>query len=706
MAESGNAPSSYLVDTEEKGNVGLSWKICNLVKCALFLLLWVYSAVYLITTVPKRPSTFLVPLMPYNKYVINSREKLQHSDIGIQLVGPIDKILTLNPEWATNSNPRILVKVESFNALANFTEMESESWIIFLLTKQNEINERISKQFRLKSKPSVMRSLIYQQHPKRAKEFDMPIIGVGYHELHVLLTNYYNDSLAVFVVISYNPVSTNIAVAGGILLLLFLYVLIILDLADSAFAVMLVAMGGIGLLCMMHARPELNEIISWIDIENIMRALSLMLIMLVVEKTIIFDLIVTIVYQLSRGKIWLLVLILCWSAAIGSALLDNITVVLLMGPVTFRLCQKLALCTTVMLISITVFANIGNALSPLTAQSIHYRDIILDIKKQRISYGSFFLHVLPGVFFSMVLGSAVLYCLIRKRIYGRSQLFGSVSALTAHAERLNKIDAQLSYYYERRIIQLKTIKIAQNSEVRQIDFQETLAEMKATCTVTNFKLLIACIVALSFTIVLYVLEYYFAQTGISRSWLTIYAAVLLLILSNMGQFELLLNRVDWWSLIFFAALLVLFRSIRYLGMEHLIASMVRKVIYSADKDQKLLISIVLMTSMSALESAFMPYLGMKSAMVSEAISLSENVGLPHSPLVWSIIYGCSFGENGNMISSFTNVLVIGFAHRQGFRISFWNFFVISFPIMLTTVLIANTYLTIAHLFWNWHEKLP
>jgi len=68
-------------------------------------------------------------------------------------------------------------------------------------------------------------------------------------------------------------------------------------------------------------------------------------------------------YKLSGGNIWHLVVILCSFTGITSAFLDNVTTILLITPVTIRLCKVIDLDPVPVIISEVVFSNIGGTLT-------------------------------------------------------------------------------------------------------------------------------------------------------------------------------------------------------------------------------------------------------------------------------------------------------------------------------------------------------
>lgn len=64
-------------------------------------------------------------------------------------------------------------------------------------------------------------------------------------------------------------------------------------------------------------------------------------------------------YKFSKGNVWTLVVSLCLFTGFVSAFLDNVTTVLLIVPVTIRLCKVLDIPPDQILIAIVIFSNIG-----------------------------------------------------------------------------------------------------------------------------------------------------------------------------------------------------------------------------------------------------------------------------------------------------------------------------------------------------------
>lgn len=70
-------------------------------------------------------------------------------------------------------------------------------------------------------------------------------------------------------------------------------------------------------------------------------------------------------FQITSGKAWPLIYCLCIFTAILSAFLDNVTTLLLMAPVSIRLCEIMSLNPIPILTSMILYSNIGGALTPV-----------------------------------------------------------------------------------------------------------------------------------------------------------------------------------------------------------------------------------------------------------------------------------------------------------------------------------------------------
>jgi len=81
----------------------------------------------------------------------------------------------------------------------------------------------------------------------------------------------------------------------------------------------------------------------WIDYDTIGLLFGMMILVGIFSTTGFFEYSAVKAYKLSKGNIWNLVLMLCMFTAVTSAFLDNVTTILLVAPVTLRLCKVINL---------------------------------------------------------------------------------------------------------------------------------------------------------------------------------------------------------------------------------------------------------------------------------------------------------------------------------------------------------------------------
>lgn len=109
--------------------------------------------------------------------------------------------------------------------------------------------------------------------------------------------------------------------------------------------------------------------------------------------------------------------------------------------------------------------------------------------------------------------------------------------------------------------------------------------------------------------------------------------------------EAVLARVEWSTLLFFAALFVLMEALSELGLIDWIGRQTENLILSVSKESQLAVAILIILWVSALASAFVDNIPLTTMMVKIAISLAENesLDLPLQPLVWALAFGACLG---------------------------------------------------------------
>uniref|UniRef100_A0A8D0Q6K5 Citrate transporter-like domain-containing protein n=1 Tax=Sus scrofa TaxID=9823 RepID=A0A8D0Q6K5_PIG len=139
------------------------------------------------------------------------------------------------------------------------------------------------------------------------------------------------------------------------------YVLIIFEIVHRTLAAMLGSLAALAALAVIGDRPTLTQVVEWIDFETLALLFGMMILVAIFSETGFFDYCAVKAYQLSRGRVWAMIIMLCLIAAVLSAFLDNVTTALLFTPVTIRLCEVLNLDPRQVLIAEVIFTNIGGA---------------------------------------------------------------------------------------------------------------------------------------------------------------------------------------------------------------------------------------------------------------------------------------------------------------------------------------------------------
>ena len=142
-------------------------------------------------------------------------------------------------------------------------------------------------------------------------------------------------------------------------ILLGVYVLIIFELIHRALAAMLGSFIALGVLSVLGKQPPLEVIVGWIDYETVMLLFGMMVIVGIFSDTGVFEWAAVKAYRMSGGHTWRLLTYLCIISGVVSAFLDNVTTILLLTPVTIRICKVIGLDPVPVLLAEVVFSNIG-----------------------------------------------------------------------------------------------------------------------------------------------------------------------------------------------------------------------------------------------------------------------------------------------------------------------------------------------------------
>ncbi|WP_308249791.1 ArsB/NhaD family transporter [Sphaerisporangium fuscum] len=155
------------------------------------------------------------------------------------------------------------------------------------------------------------------------------------------------------------------------------------------------ALGGAGLMLLIHAvdgRSAFFSESSGVDWNVIFLLLGMMVIVGVLKQTGVFEYVAIWAAKRARGRPFRLMVMLVVITALASALLDNVTTVLLIAPVTFLVCDRLALPVAPFLISEVMASNIGG-----TATLVGDPPNIIIASRAGFTFNDFLVHLAPFI---------------------------------------------------------------------------------------------------------------------------------------------------------------------------------------------------------------------------------------------------------------------------------------------------------------------
>ena len=382
--------------------------------------------------------------------------------------------------------------------------------------------------------------------------------------------------------------------------------------------------------------PELG-----VDWNVIFLLFSMMVIINIMRPTGIFEYIAIRSAKFARGRPFRIMAIFSLVTAVLSALLDNVTTVLLIAPVTLLICNALELDAVPFLITEALASNIGG-----TATLIGDPPNIMIASKASLVFMDFIYNLAPVV---IVILAA--YIVSIKLVFGRRM----------------------------------TVKEELRQRVMAMDEREAIKDPV---------LIRKSLAVLAFTMAGFVLH---GVLHMEPATIALMGAAVLLLISGIREPHHVLAEVEWTTLFFFVGLFIVIGGVVKVG---LISWMSLKML-DLTQGSLFATSMVVMW-FSAFASAFIdniPYVAtMNPLIIDMARQLWPNLqgtALLHHPdlmpLWWSLALGACLGGNGTAIGASANVIIVGMAEKAGRPISFLKFMLYGMPLMIESVVISTIY---------------
>ncbi|KAH8239874.1 hypothetical protein KR032_008907 [Drosophila birchii] len=642
------------------------------IKVLFLLMLWSFMAFILIHMGPENLDSSVVTVPPKGTslYYLNDPEDAVH----ITLRGPIDTELQ-KLEKILENVATIRVRVEWRDSITNQTIQLSDIWNVYLL-KDLDGYGKASKLFIAKNtEQSGLKAMVSFESKS-------------------------DDPISLVVVSDASPILSEYGLFYAGFLLLTFYVLIILELTDHTFAALLMATTGVAIITVIGHRPTLEKIISWIDFETLTLLVGMMIIVGIMSETGLFDWLAILAYRISKGHPWPLVFLLGIITATMSCVLDNVTMLLLMGPIAIRLCEAVKVQTPLVLLVVVMFSNLGGSLTPVGDPPNVIISTNQDVVNAGINFPVFVIHMLPGVVSSLIVSVPLVYLIMRKKMF---QLSEEQIAASAYRETMRR---RLTAEVAQRATVIRDSYAPKKMSIKPAtNYFETLAYLQTHFGIQDVPLLVKSVIALTITVLGFLMHPLPFMCGGTLSWVSILGAFLLIILAKTKNIQSVLVHVEWAALIFLAALFVLVEIVDTLGLIRWMSDKTATVLASVNERHQMMVAIILVLWTTAFLSAIVGNVPVTTMMLKMVLNFAENkkINVSLTPLIWSLTFGACFGANGTIFGSTANIVGVAVARQYGYRISFMQFFRYGLPLTIVTLLLVTAYLLIAHVAFTWHK---
>ncbi|XP_045508612.1 P protein-like isoform X2 [Colias croceus] len=512
-----------------------------------------------------------------------------------------------------------------------------------------------------------------------------------------------------------DPLSEEDGIIYSAVLLLLLYFLIIFEVVNRTIAALLTSSLGVAVLAISGSRPTLLELVSWLDVETLLLLFSMMILVAILAETGLFDYLAVVAFEVTGGRTWPLINCLCFFTAFFSTFLDNVTTVLLMTPVTIRLCEVMQLNPVPVLMSMVIFSNVGGAATPVGDPP----NVIIashpSVLAANINFTNFTLHMGVGILFVCIQTYLQIRYIFRDINTLRHTVPRHIVELRQEVAVWKRAAASLTSYsrdedivkraLEKKVQRLNTMLMKRESGKSKTDpmFCSNLAQMKQKYRIRDTQLLIKASICVTFVVIVFFLHAIPQLQSLSLGWTALLGAILLLLLAERDDLEPILARVEWSTLLFFGALFVLMEVLSKLGLISWIGRLTEAVIMKVGEESRLAVALMLVLWVSGLASAFVDNIPLSTMMVRVTAALSAGgLGLPLAPLAWALSFGACLGGNGTLIGASANVVCAGVAEQHGYRFTFMQYLKIGFPVMIGNLIVASFYLLFCHVLFTWH----
>lgn len=390
------------------------------------------------------------------------------------------------------------------------------------------------------------------------------------------------------------------------------------------------SLGGALLMILFKILP-LESGLSHIDFNTIGVLIGMMLFVAVIKNSGLFEYIAIWTAKKANGDPWKIMISFVFITAILSAFLDNVTTVLLIGPMTIVITSILKIDPIPFLITQIIASNIGG-----TATLIGDPPNIMIGSAANISFIDFLINLGPIV---VILLLTMIICF--------KFLFKNTLTIDKNCTRnILKLDEK------------KSIK--------------------------DKSLLIKSIIVMAFILLGFMLH---NKLNLDSCIVALSGATIMLLIGKQDIDEIL-SSVEWSTILFFTGLFVIVGGLEEVGLINKLATFIIEA-----TDGHLVLTMLIILWLSAIVSSFLDNIAFVATLIPLILTM-ETQGLNITPLWWSVSLGACLGGNGTLVGASANIVLASIGEKHGYPLSFKEYFKFGFPLMILSILISTVYLLV------------
>ncbi|WP_045891941.1 ArsB/NhaD family transporter [Clostridium botulinum] len=409
------------------------------------------------------------------------------------------------------------------------------------------------------------------------------------------------------------------------IIFIIVYALIISEKVNRVVA----SLGGAAIMLILKLITQEKAFLK-IDFNTIGLLVGMMIIVNITKRTGVFEYIAIKAAKFSKGNPIKILILFSVITAVLSGVLDNVTTVLLIVPVTLVITKTLEIDPIPFLMCEIFASNIGG-----TATLIGDPPNLMIGSAAGLSFLDFVKNLAP-----------VIIIILTVTLLGIRQLYKN--SMKTSEEDKKKIMA--------------------------------LDESKA---IRDMSLMKKCLTVLFLTLIGFLTHSYL---GFESATIAIAGSAILLAISKVEPDEIL-QETEWGTIFFFIGLFIMTGVLEDVGIMEVLA---QKTL-SLTKGNLVMTGIFVLW-ISAIASAFIDNIPFVATMIPLIKAMGTMGGMDIVPLWWALSLGACLGGNGTMIGASANLVVIGIAEKSGYKISFKDYFKLGFPVMLVSIIICTAYL--------------